>query len=446
MAFNPMVNYQALSADSHAATAFFLIWAVYFAVKWQKSDRLIWIFTAGIFLGYIPLVRYAEALFAVGFLLFFLLNLPQTRKPIMSAAVGLTGFLIPFLCLMIRNQAAFGAFWKTGYSLTGEQTAFSLANIAQYAGAYFTNLMTIGGGLLLALGILGLVLMIINRRNRKQGLFLLALIVPVTLLYMAYYFPPHELSVPSLRFLYPVIYLITISAVWFLKRITESKLEGVRVAIAVLVIFNCGWALNRTLQTIAPLKKTDDTLKQVTDILENEIEPGSIVLSQSMLLQHLDFIGKWKLGAINSRPGGPLDNNEKENRNSVSPMQHRQHKSYMDLDGNLNTDEIRNDLIKWAGNGNNIYYIGSRGGLDQLAGVASSVDIVKKLDLKMPSMFAGMRPGGMGMQRGGNGGPPRIPPMGGGINRQENRGGFPGRQIWIDPEAQDMILARLHLG
>ena len=393
MAFNPMVNYQALSADSHAATAFFLIWAVYFAVKWQKSDRLIWIFAAGIFLGFVPLVRYAEVLFALGFLLFFLLNLPQIRKPVLSAAVGIIGFAVPFICLMVRNQAAFGAFWKTGYSLTGEQTAFSLGNMLPYAGTYLTNLMTIGGGLFFALGILGLVMLIMNRPSRRQGIFLLALIVPITLLYTAYYFPPRELAVPSLRFLYPIIYLITICAVWFLRRVTESHIEGIRVAIAVLVFFNCGWALNQTLQTIEPLKATDDSLKQITEVLETEVEPGSIVISQNSILQHLDFIGKWRLGEVSGRMRGPnmrggrfnrVGNEDGESGNHVSPMQHRQRKSYMDSDGNLKTDEIRTDLKKWAGNDKKVYYLGNREELDRLYEVASSIDIIEKLDIETP--------------------------------------------------------------
>jgi hypothetical protein len=231
--------------------------------------------------------------------------------------------------------------------------------------------------------------------------------------------------------------------------VRDTKFEGIRTAIATLVVVNCCWTLNQTLQTIEPLKKTNNSLKVVTDILESEVEPGSIVLSRNEIEQHLDFIGKWRLGTVGGQFRGPgmqaglSRGNDRDTKRpgSVSPMQQKQRKSYYDRQGDFESDEFRTDLKKWAGNERKVYYVGTRGELDQLYEVASSIEIIETLDTEMPAMQGGMHPGGMALRGGGMGGLP----MGEGMNPPGESGGVPGDGIWIDPEAQEMVLARINL-
>lgn len=66
MAVNPVANEHALFGDSHCAVAFLLIWAVVFLDRWSKRSSVRWALAAGLFLGLIPTVRYAEATYLAG--------------------------------------------------------------------------------------------------------------------------------------------------------------------------------------------------------------------------------------------------------------------------------------------------------------------------------------------------------------------------------------------
>ena len=138
-AFNPVANQYSLSADSHTSTLFFLIWALYFIARWEKSHSVLWAFGAGLFLGIIPAIRYPEILFVPAFAVFVLLSLHRYRKARRSAIAGFSGFVIPFGALCLRNQLAFGAFWKTGYSLMTREIGFGWNYFADYSIQYLMN-------------------------------------------------------------------------------------------------------------------------------------------------------------------------------------------------------------------------------------------------------------------------------------------------------------------
>ncbi len=58
---------------------------------------------------------------------------------------------VPIVPLLIRNQLVLGAFWRTGYSLTNEQTGFGWSYFTQHALQYIQQINSGGLGLMLAL-------------------------------------------------------------------------------------------------------------------------------------------------------------------------------------------------------------------------------------------------------------------------------------------------------
>jgi len=233
MAVNPVANEQALWAFAHTAVAFFLIWGVYFLARWVRTHSLLCIFGAGLCLGAIPTIRYAEALFGLAFGVFVLLNVRGDRRTWRSLIAGAAGVAIPVGALCVRNHLAFGAFWKTGYSLTNEDSGFGWGYFADHAVPYLQKLLSEGSGLVFGLGVVGIAVLCARRDTWKRSILLVGLIVPTTALYMSYYWAPDG---ASMRFLVPTLFVYPIAAVWLLQMLTVNQRRPALVGSVVLLL------------------------------------------------------------------------------------------------------------------------------------------------------------------------------------------------------------------
>ena len=222
MAVNPYANAHALGADSHTSVCFFLIWALYGLARWDRSRTPGWAALAGLCLGIIPTIRYPETLFLIPFGVYVLMSSPRDGRWWRSVIIGIGTASVPLIALALRNQMAFGAFWKTGYSISGEQTGFGLGYFASHFVPYLFLLLTHGVGLVFPMGIYGMVTLCRRAETARRGRLLVALVIPITALYMAYYW--HADS-KSTRFLLPTFALYTIAAVWLLKIRSETEPE-----------------------------------------------------------------------------------------------------------------------------------------------------------------------------------------------------------------------------
>ena len=187
MAVNPYANAHALGADSHTAVCFFLIWALYGLVRWERSRTPGWAALVGFCLGIIPTIRYPETLFLIPFGVYVLMSPPRDGRWWRSVIVGIGSASVPLVALALRNQVAFGAFWKTGYSISGEQTGFGPGYFAVHFVPYLFLLLTRGVGLVLLVVLYGMVALCRRAETASRGRLLVALVLPITVLYMAYY-------------------------------------------------------------------------------------------------------------------------------------------------------------------------------------------------------------------------------------------------------------------
>jgi 4-amino-4-deoxy-L-arabinose transferase-like glycosyltransferase len=363
MFFNPYANAHALGADSHTAVCFFLLWGLYGLVRWERSKAAGWAVLAGLCLGMIPTIRYAEALFIIASAIFVLM-VWRPSDGFRSLIAGIVAACVPMGALAIRNQKAFGAFWRTGYSVSGEQTGFAISYFVRYALPYIAMLFGIGVFVVWIFGLRGLAKLTRNRETWKRGLLLVLLIAPVTLLYFAYYFPANP---KNMRFFLPTFYIYAIAACYSLSIDMRNDPQRAVKYSKWILILNTLWGLPFSIAELIPLKRDNAQLASITRQLQSAVKPGSILIAQRGIQQHLDFVGGWKLaplegfyrqprpdrplgphmfenGGPGMRPGRPPEmqpEDRADRRPEARPEQGEQAR-------NERANAFRNDLVAWA--------------------------------------------------------------------------------------------------
>jgi len=364
MAVNPFANEHALFGDANCAAAFFLVWSMYFLALWDRARKYRWVFLAGLFAGTMVTIRYPEALYLpamIGFVALSRRDGDPVRLSLSSILALVTGMAVPLVPLMVRNHLAFGAFWRTGYSLAFETSSFfGLRCILQFFPRYLQLLLNDGAGIVLPLGILGIALMIAHQTHRAKGLLLAALIGPITLLYMAYFWGPDR---QSMRYFIPTFYLYCLAAVWLLSQLVRHWGRLAWIGPIVLLIVNCCWGLPHSCQALRSLRRNNAALATVTEALQRYTTAGSILITYEGLNQYLDFVGRWRLtdlillraGQIELGPPGPAQPHPRlRSRIRLGPNHTR---PYEGLTGSALWQAIGKDLADWAKRAPDVYLL-----------------------------------------------------------------------------------------
>ena len=430
MAFNPIANTHSLTHFAHTATAFFFVWGIYFLAKWEQNSSPAWAFTAGLFLGAIPTIRYPEALFIIGCGIFILLNLRNTKRSWTSLAAGIAGLAIPLGALMLRNQLAFGAFWNTGYALTNEQTGFGWNYFNEHFHDYTVNILGSGSGPVCAIGLAGIAAMFGSRKTWRRGLLLVLLILPVTLLYMAYYWGSSRPDA-TMRFLIPTFFIYPIAAACLLHNLTLNHNKTAFGVAAALIFVSTIWGLPASIEGMEKQQNSSRPLALLTAHLKTIAEPDSVIIANQQVQQHLHFAGTWKLidesalanpGRSSRRGGfGPGGSDSSQPSPRQQDKEEERTKAYKGLSGNTLTDRMSDDIREWAGENGKIYWVGYEKSIrdfEYRLRKNEKLTILKTIKLPEPpqakSTNQSMRGGRFGGRTGGRGGFPG------------GRGGFPG--------------------
>ncbi|MCX7044510.1 MAG: hypothetical protein NTX50_03355 [Candidatus Sumerlaeota bacterium] len=384
MALNPGANAHALSHFAHCASAFFCVWGVLFTALWERTRSPLWAFAAGLTLGIIPSVRYPEILMAAACGLFVLLSLRNDKKTWRSLIAGVAGLAIPMGALFIRNQLAFGAFWRTGYALTNEQTGFGWNYLRSHFASYFDTLQSSGMGPFFVLGLAGAAGLCARRETWRRGVLLSLLIVPSTILYMAYYWDgARGDSTMNLRFLVPTYYFYALGGVWLLAAAGQAYPRAAGVAAIATLALVATWGASPSFQALKRLHDGAAPLAKVTAALERNVPAGSVVIAGNQLLQHLHFIGKWRLinestmqsparSGRGGRMGGRFGSSGGAGENRPSPGQagkeEERIEAYKGLTDDQLIDKVNSDVWEYAGKDGRVYYIGTADSIVQFQG------------------------------------------------------------------------------
>ncbi len=447
LATNPTFIAHTLAGDAHMAVTFCLVWGTGLLLLWSKYDKLWQIFLAGLVLGCVPSIRYPDSLIALGVGAFVLGYWKSKKNFPLHLGTAIAGALIPIVPLLVRNQLVLGGFWKTGYALTNEQTGFSFAYFKQHAIQYIQIIQGDGLGIVFALGLIGIAWMLCVRGTRALGAMLALFVVPMLLLYMAYYWAPGGNSAATMRFLLPTFPIYILAGMWMLATATKPAPRAVLVALPiVLVSFQLLWGTGDALQSLNRMAFSKRALTTITEDLRAIAKRDDVVVTSGAVLQHADFVREWKLadmsmirgGGFGGPGGGPGGRMFGGDDNGPSPMQGEKQKRLGELytgTTQQRLEKFAGDVRAWtgatdssaAGEGHSVFIVCSESELRQTFGRDNpTVNIIRRIDL--PKRPADPQPrGGLG---GPGGGPPGMGGPGGGGpgGRQGGGGGMFGMQ------------------
>jgi hypothetical protein len=497
LATNSTFTHHALSGDSHIAVTCLLVWGIFGLLRCEKVDAIWRSLLTGAILGCIPTVRYPDSIMGFAIMIFIGTRWwrdPSARRQIYFICLGAA---VPICALLLRNQLLLGAFWRTGYSLTNEETGFSWAYFSEHFFEYIQQLESGGVGALLGMGAAGIAWMICLPNARRLGITFALITLPMLLLYMAYYWAPGN-AVMTMRFLLPTFPLYALASMWLLRQALSQAGTGARIAVPLTVlILQLLWGTPEAISEANQIHYTKDVLARVTDSLINNTEQGDVVVANNEILQQLDFVRMWKLadasavsrgssgfgggmggpgfarggmrggfgggpggGGMAGPPGGGFGGapNDRDDANAPSPMQREKmellQKHYSGTDSQRRS-KFANDLTTWAA-GQKIYIVARADELNEIAQTGHT-HIIAKIDLPQQdeSDMRGGRRGGFGAGPGGGGGfnggglgggrPMRGGggfggPMGGGAGFGQMRGNRLGNSN--DSESNQIVIAQ----
>ncbi len=375
LAINPVFSVHAISEDAHMPVTCLLVWGLVFLLRWSEHGRLVDAFVAGLFFGAVPAVRYPEAIFGVAVVVFLVWeglarrtsengDSPPNKKgtvPIFRPAwrawlAAAAGAALPLAPLLIYNHLLFGAFWRTGYALTGEQSGFGLGYFWQHFISYVRQIQGDGLGMVFALGVVGMIFMAFDRRRRAFAVTLALLAFPAMLLYMFYYW-----DMPSQRFLLPTYPCYLVAGVWLMAHLTAGRSRAL-AAVLVAAVFALQVAQGGVYGFVwtRDLGYQKEVLARVTDALEATARRGDVVISDPQVLQHLDFVRRWKLGDLSERLAGRPS--ESRRGGGPSPFQSEKRRRLAEQLAAMTAREreaaLARELREWAGPGK-VYYVGT---------------------------------------------------------------------------------------
>lgn len=312
----PVTNQHALDADAHVAATFFLVGGVLALLRFGETRAPAMGLLAGVLLGIVPTVRYPEALVGVTMGAWLLWQV----RPIVRVWPAVLGAALPIGALCVHNAAAYGAFWRTGYALTNEQTGFGIGYFFSHALGYLQALGGQGLALFFAFGAAGVAALAVERRTRGAGVLFAGIVTPLVLLYMAYYFggggPGAGLgaAVGNLRFLVPTFPFFAIAGAWLLGRMADQLGAAGRAALVAVAALQLIVGVGASAQMLKQSGASIAAAAGVRKLAEKEIPAGAVVIVERQLAESLDAAGKWKLvdesmvGAAGGglRAGGPM--------------------------------------------------------------------------------------------------------------------------------------------
>ncbi|MBT4817891.1 MAG: hypothetical protein HON70_19450, partial [Lentisphaerae bacterium] len=205
------------------------------------------------------------------------------------------------------------------------------------------------------------------------GWFCVLAVVPVILLYMAYYWAPERVASATMRFVLPTFVCFCAAAVWGLERLLSRASPAIRAtALVVVFVTQVTWGVPTMLQETKQSAHSRRVLALIASQLEEQAEEGAVVMAQSQILQNIDFVRKWRLMDLTMlRSRGRMGRFAQRGKDSNSPTPMQMEKRAIQAEqyeGQYPFERERSiawDISEWAGE-HKVYYIGTAEELEQL--------------------------------------------------------------------------------
>lgn len=358
---------QSLLGFSHAATTTGVIAALWALERWREQPRPGNALIAGLLIGALPTVRYVQALTVAVFALhtiMFARSRNQRRTMWMLALAA----AVPIAAQLARNATVFGSPFATAYALTGESGGFGLFHLRTHLVGYVATLVRNAGPVFLA-GAAGMLLLVSRAASRDRGLLLLGLTVPVTILYMAFFWP-----FTDIRFLLPTLPLYVLGALMLVERLPA---RFVPPAAAVLLVLHAGMFVVDTLPRKERIARFVDRNVIVRQEAIRLLPDGAVVIAPLGAAVLLEYEMRWKIvdwSLLTDEPAGPMEAGVPQ---PVGPAGERQpspvqpdkaaelRAAYAGLEPGERYAAVLDDVAAWA-DGAPIYWMGDRAWIDDV--------------------------------------------------------------------------------
>jgi 4-amino-4-deoxy-L-arabinose transferase-like glycosyltransferase len=307
LAMNPMHVYYALSAESHSSAVCFAVWGMYFTWQWAEHGGPVNAALAGLLSAYAITIRYLEALLILpvcamvvwrGVELWHTATAEQRRavgrknsREVLVMTAAMVATITP---LLAYHSVAFGAPWRTGYALCGEDTAFSWQWLHAHWALMLTQLDTNGLFLIFPVGVAGMFSLIGQRP--KRGAFLTTWAVPYIILSTAYYWVPRGDGPWYVRYFLTVFPALILGALGVLCPPGRSRPWG-NIAVGAFVVLVTTWSLQPSeLPAMLEIRR-EQLLRDRTmmDRVREKVPPGSVILAVDHTLRTLEYAGDYRL-------------------------------------------------------------------------------------------------------------------------------------------------------
>ncbi|UKI30142.1 MAG: glycosyltransferase family 39 protein [Lentisphaeria bacterium] len=185
---SPVLSGLAVTKNSHTPSLALFVWGMvaFFAALTPKREqwfRILLAAVSGFLIAYCTGIRYTDfLLILIPAAAAFLFARKRRRRNLL---IGLAaGAALPYGALALFHWHAYGAPWRSGYSLTDESSAFVpsfiLDNLRVYVPEFFISVI----------GPLGAFALLFRRVRWRRLLFWLVWLLPTFVLYLMYYWAP----------------------------------------------------------------------------------------------------------------------------------------------------------------------------------------------------------------------------------------------------------------
>ncbi len=292
---SPVLSALAVTKNSHTPSLALFVWgmAAFFAAlapQRRQWIRILLAFTAGFLIAYCTGIRYTDfLLILVPTAAAFLFARKTKRRNLLLGLAA--GAAIPFGAMALFHWHAYGAPWRSGYSLTDESSAFVpsflLSNLRIYVPEFFLSVI----------GPLGAFALLFLRFRWRRLVFWLIWLAPTFVLYLMYYWAPESGGTGAMRFLVPLIPAVLLLSLLSLRRVVR-RLPGrrlARISLLALAAVQLTWGVVGSAKLCESKAAADFQQLVRLEVLRNRIPEGAVIIASSGILNELDFERRWQL-------------------------------------------------------------------------------------------------------------------------------------------------------
>ncbi|MGE4564576.1 MAG: ArnT family glycosyltransferase [Victivallaceae bacterium] len=295
----PMLAYLGLARNSHTPSLAFFLWgmvAFLSAVHSRSFRRSVPpALLAGLLTGACTAIRYTDFLLLAVPGIYILCYLRGRRFLCLGTAFGL-GAAIPLGLLAWYHHAMFGSIFTTGYSLTGEDSAFQVNSILSNLRLYLPDIFRDGAGVAAVLTCVWLLRP--GGVRWKRLAFWTVWLLPTLVLYLAYYWAPDGRSAGYMRFLLPLFPALCILGAGGLELLLRGRPKRVVLAAVITVLLlQAIWGIPGILQLCEVRSFDDRRMGRNVEFIKENLPPGSVLIGSTPFLHELDFQRRYRLYA-----------------------------------------------------------------------------------------------------------------------------------------------------